>query len=265
MTTKRILIYPGFHKTGTTSAQKALGENRLILSDEAQVFLRDDMRDLCEAARSASADLSPKRLAVFFDLAVELSGTLSKSVSNKIVLASEDLCGHMPGRQGVTSYATAAPVLMDNLARALKMHDLVFLFSIRGKDRWLASCYAQHLKYTRIKLTAEQYAAKHAPAADLDAVIDSVRDVTGAQVLSAKLEDTARMKYGPLTPVLDLLDIPSPLRERLSPPRHHNASPGPEDLDWMLQLNRSDLPYDVVRATKKQMRRTARRASRKSL
>lgn len=259
MNRKTVVIYAGFHKTGTTSAQKALAENAGLLRPDVDVFLRNDMAGLCDAARDYSQMLDEPTLNRVRLEANKLFATLDNCDSKKAVLASEDLSGHMPGRRGVTTFATAAPVLMRTLAEQFENCDLSFLFSTRSPDRWLASCHAQHVQYTRITDGVEAYADAYANSAKLDDVIGDIRTAVQCPVISTTLDVTSRTDHGPLTPVLDMLEIPEDTRQRLTRPKHHNASPSPQVLNEMLALNRSDLSLADVRAAKKEIRRTIRR------
>jgi hypothetical protein len=255
---RRVIIYPGFHKTGTTSAQKALAENAEVLSPYVDIYLRDDIISLCETARAASADMTEERLDDFSIAVDALAEYLLQSGSKKVLLASEDLSGHMPGRQGVNSYATAVPTLMKILSDGLEEFELTFFFSTRKSDAWLASCYAQHVQYTRIEISREEYAEMFAASADLDAVVAEIRAAIPNDVRAVPLESVAKSPFGPLTPVLDVLELTRAQRKDIAVPKHFNASPPPEMLDQMLALNRSDLRMPNLREAKRNLRRQLR-------
>ena len=257
---RRVIIYGGFHKTGTTSAQKALDANATILQRHVDVFLRGDMLELCEATRAASSDLTPTRLDALHAEIASMADILSARRSKPALLASEDLAGHMPGRQGITSYGTSTPTLMAALADGFAQFDVTFLFSTRASDPWLKSCYAQHLQYTRMTMTHAQYQSLYGVSAKLDDVVVHIRDRVKCQVVSTALEHTGATRFGPLTPILDLLDLPADVIETLQAPVRHNTSPPDDVLDELLTLNQSDLRGPALGNAKKKIRRRLRLA-----
>ncbi|MCR8824993.1 hypothetical protein [Pseudosulfitobacter koreensis] len=235
----RILIHAGFHKTGTTTMQKTLRANRKVLRP-CRIVLRPDMVALCEAARAYSVSRSQTDLALIQYEAASLAESWGTETAD-VVLSSEDLSGHMPGRRGLTTY-DATPRIMRALtqaiAAALPNAEQVLYFTTRAADPWLRSCYVQHLRATRITLSAAEYAARMAASADLDGIVAQVAAaVPGIRVVAQPLEGCTT-PLGPLAPLLDVLGIaPETLNSR--PPE--NTSPPPGLTDAMLALNRSDL------------------------
>lgn len=73
----RLVVHAGFHKTGTTSAQHMLGRNRAPLRKVGvQVVLRDDMRQMTEAARQELTDYgaTPALMAALCEVAQATPG-----------------------------------------------------------------------------------------------------------------------------------------------------------------------------------------------
>ena len=65
-----------------------------------------------------------------------------------MVFPSDDLAGHMPGRHGLTRYefGPILDVLLEGLPEGARL-DLAF--SLREREGWLASAWAQHVRATR--------------------------------------------------------------------------------------------------------------------
>ena len=248
-----ILIHPGFHKTGTTTVQKGLRANNRTLRRDLRIVLRPGMVALCEAARGYSLDTTPLNLGLVTFEAAELAQSWAAD-GRAVLLSSEDLCGHMPGRQGLKSYAAATALLRaitDSIAAvhpgvAIRVH-----FTTRAPAAWLRSCYVLHLRATRITRTAMQYARSHRRSADLTAIVAAVSETLPECAVShSRLEDCAHNRLGPLGAVLDAAGIGPDIQDRLRPVAPANVAPPQARLDHLLSLNRSDLSDDALRLAK---------------
>lgn len=248
----RIAVHAGFHKTGTTTMQHTLRAARDVLDGHAKIYLRPEMADLCDAARAWSATRSAADLARVTHAASGFADALPES--GTVILSSEDLAGHMPGRKGLKTY-DAVPTLMSVLEAALfsarPSADIAFLFTTRAAAPWLRSCYAQHVRVMRHTGTAEDYETDYQASADLAGVVASVAAaVPRAEVKSEALEDH-RGRLGPLQPLLDLAGIPSAISGLVRPIPPANTSAKAEQIELMLELNRSELRGVELRAAKR--------------
>ena len=262
----RIVIHAGFHKTGTTSVQAMLDANRRVLSRQYQVFLKDDFEDLTKCAREFSVDPTPKMLTKVIHAAAVFFDSLDPTDPRPILMSSEDLCGNMPGRRGLDRY-DAASLVLSQLAEAAQLRfgpdtDLTFYLSTRSREAWLKSTWWQNLRSTRLTLDFDAYSQQIAAAADLDQVLEDMAEITaGARVTSCPLETSSPTAFGPLTPILDLLDVPEVTRQKLKtlPPANVQPEIG---LDLVfLALNRSDLTDDNLAEAKRTLRRLANKQS----
>lgn len=256
---RQVIVHAGFHKTGTTTVQKTLRKNRALLAGDLNVILRPDMVAVCEAARSYSVSRDALDLAVFqYELAQLAEGWKHKD-GRPVLMVSEDLCGHMPGRRGITQY-TAAPRLMQTfvatLAEMAPDAKVRFFFSTRAPKPWIASCYGQNLRATRLTLTASEYARKFRRSADLNRIVDMVETaVSPCPVDRCALEDSQARPFGPLDPVLDLTALPAVVRQKLVPLAPANSALPQVVLDQILTLNQSDLDDADLRDAKKALYR----------
>lgn len=246
----RIIVHAGFHKTGTTSIQKALRAARTRLAP-VRLLLRPDMISLCNSARAYSVSHSDLDLGlVQYEAAL-----LAEDWQGTVLLSSEDLTGHMPGRRGVTGY-DATPRLMQTMAQAWRAAhpeaQIAFVFTTRAPEPWLASCHMQHLRATRITLTAQEYAARYARSADLAQIIErTIAAVPGHAVHRFALGGTP----DPLVALLDLVGIdPGTL-----PPMPHLNRSDPDALRTdLLAINRSDRTEAEARAARKALMKQGR-------
>lgn len=250
----QVIVHAGFHKTGTTTVQRALNQNRAALVPHVNIILRSDMVAVCEAARAYSASTDVLDLALFQYELAQLAEGWDRSDTRPVLLASEDLGGHMPGRRGLTSYA-ATPQLMQTLAETLAEirpdAQAQFFFSTRAAEPWLASCYVQHLRATRITQTSDEYTNAHRDSARLGIIIDRVAGAVAPHpVHHCALESSQTRPLGPLDPLLDLIGLPQAIRTRLIPHPPANIASPQAQIDQMLALNRSNLGAKAWRAAK---------------
>lgn len=256
-----VLVHAGFHKTGTSSVQQTLAANRTALAPVARVLLKEDMTGLTEAARAYSRTLDDVEWALYRYEAAHVLSALDPADPRPVLMSSEDLSGHMPFRHDLPDYG-AAPRLMaglrDTAAEVRPEARLAFLFTTRAPGPWVRSCYAQHLRATRITETDHDFAARALPHADLDAMADRIAAaVAPAALHRAALEDIGGGRLGPLDAVLTVAGIDG---SALAPvPPANRALPSDVQAE-LLALNRSDRPWSEVREKKKRLVRRARRA-----
>ncbi len=260
----RIVIHAGFHKTGTTSVQSLIRTNKRLLERQIRCYLKPDFEALTEFARLFSVAPSERSLTDLREAADLFFLSIDPEDPRDILMSSEDLSGHLPGRRGLDRY-DAASLIMVQLAEAARARfgaqvDLVFYFSTRGRDAWLRSTYWQNLRVTRLVLDYDSYAAQIAAAADLDEVLVEVAEAVAPHEVSAlPLEESTDLPQGPLTPLLDLTDFSEVTRAKLHllPPENVQPDLGLEPV--FLALNRSGLKDRYVSEAKKQLRQFANR------
>tara|TARA_R110002020_G_scaffold327121_6_gene542933 strand:- start:19199 stop:19987 length:789 start_codon:yes stop_codon:yes gene_type:complete len=255
MTPRRIIIHAGFHKTGTTNLQQTLRANRAALRPDVRLVLRPGMNALCESARGYSKTREDYDLGLVKYEAAMLMEALERETAPTLVISSEDLSGHMPGRHGLRSYG-AAPDLMRALSVAFKAVDpkaqVTFFFTTRDADPWLRSCYAQHLRTARMIWDEAEYIKRLKASAALEQIIDQIRsEVPDSDVLSAALEAHANRPLGMAEALLDILEFSQSRRAKLVPSPTRNAALTADVCAELLALNRSDLEPAALKKAKR--------------
>lgn len=247
----RVLIHPGFHKTGTTSLQRGAQAQAKVLDGRVRLILPHDLEPVNFAARRYSVGPNVKRKAAFQDAVAEFAGTLDPEDRRPLLISSEHLCGLIPGRKTVRDYG-AAPDLVEVFAGAVARHlpgaELTVWFSTRGPRAWLRSVYWQNLRSMRITEDLQDFSNRLETAADLDRIVAAVRARLGGRmaVLSTALEDFGARPLGPLGVALKLLGVSD---AGLAPLPQQNVQPT-EAADLLLALNRSDLDEDDLARAK---------------
>lgn len=251
----RIIIHAGFHKTGTTTVQKTLQANRKILRPHCHIILRPDMVALCESARAYSVSRSQSDLALIqYEATVLAEGWAARG--KDVVISSEDLSGHMPGRHGLMSY-DATPRIINAItqafAAAVPDAEQILYFTTRAATPWLRSCYVQHLRAKRITLSVDEYVADFAASANLDEIISQIAAAVPDIRMIVRPLETCTSPLGPLASLLDLLGGVD--TNTLTPRAPENPAPPQGVLDAVLALNRSDLSDTDWRAARDALKR----------
>lgn len=256
--TANILLHPGFHKTGTSSLQRAATALAPMLAGRLRVLLTDDIRPAIHVARRHSVHPDPRRLASFASTFAECLVELDPKDARPLLLSAESLSGQIPGRKGIAAYDTA-PDLLDVAVRALHAHfgegaRIAIWFTTREPEAWMRSAYYQNLRSTRLTEAWEVYAPRLERAARLDDVVEAVRTRLGprAEVTATRIESCHDLPLGPLDVALDRLGID---KTGLPAQPHQNTQPQ-DAADRLLTLNRSALDdADLSRAKRELLRR----------
>ncbi|MTJ05446.1 MAG: hypothetical protein FH759_12235 [Sediminimonas qiaohouensis] len=251
----RLIVHAGFHKTGTSSVQKMLRRNGNRFAREFRVFTHRDLPGLCGAARALSASRDPLDDGLFAMELAEFLTALDTDDPRPVVISSENLAGHMPGRYGLRHYS-AAPAIMARFAEfaaeCLAAPRITFYFSTRAPEAWLRSCHWQHLCATRMTDDFATYRAAYLPHADLAGDVAAIARAVPAphDVVSAALDDASGGPLGPLDPLLDVMSPSDALRAALTALPPANTAQPAHVADELLRLNRSDMDADTVHAAK---------------
>ncbi|MEM1301056.1 MAG: hypothetical protein AAGH17_00620 [Pseudomonadota bacterium] len=258
----RVLIHAGFHKTATTTLQDTARVNADLLGRHLRVFLKADMIDVTEAARTYSVTPTRANLTLFADAAETFFADLDQHDPRPVALLSEDLSGMMPGRGPVKDYSAAAalmPRLVETCQEAFLGDDIHIYFTTRTADDWYASAHWQLIRHSRKGLTLADYRKAYPDAANFDPLCDTIAGSTPGATVTAMTLDTLRgFAHGPIEPVLTALDVPPDIIAQLKKPPRANSS-YPELRGLFRELNLSPLTDEHVgelKSTAIKMRRS---------
>ena len=255
---RRILIHPGFHKTGTSSIQHFLWVNRRNLRDHlATLQLRHlkPVAQLCMRFARSRNPLLLSDLVEVLDEALSLEDLLPEADDPRdIVISCEALSGHCPGWPGVMDYGTApytVSVVAGYFAERFPGAEIIVVYSTREPEPWLYSAWGHHLLGQRLRAGFEEWAPIYRPASDLQSVVSEVADaIAPHQVFTLPLEESRIHPKGPGGALLELIDLPAEVRDQLTPVGQGNAGPPPDLITEYLALNRSALTDADVRTRK---------------
>ena len=250
----RILVHPGFHKTGTSSMQRGVQARLARLEAHLRFLNTSDLLEATRAARRYSVRRDPLILSRFAETFAEALSGIDRADGRALLMSSEDLSGQIPGANGVEAY-DAAPALL-NVATAC-LHEtfgreagVKIWFTTRAPEAWTRSAYYQNLRAHRITEAFEAYRPRLERAARLTDIVEKVRArLAGrADVYVSAIEDCGTRPLGPLGDALALLDIPT---DGIAPLPAQNVQPEGA-VDALLALNRSDLDETALAEAKRQ-------------
>lgn len=250
---RRIILHAGFHKTGTTTIQQTLRHNRALLKPRVALRLRWHLRDVIHATRGYSTWRDPLSLLKVQHRFDKLLQDLPRMPRRSLILSSEELSGHLPGRGELADYSAAPDLLAamwEVAAERFPTAQIMVYLSTRAPEHWLPSAWAEQVKSSGMTLDYAAFAARYRGAADLDAVVAEARRRLPGPVHHAALEDCRDLPLGPATPLLRLCRLPEGIASALKPLPPRNVRPDPEMLQALLRANREFTDPQARRAAK---------------
>ena len=215
---KRIIMHAGFHKTGTTSVQHTLRENRPLMKQHIALRRRWHMRELMSATRGYSTWRDPLTLIKAQDRFEQVMDGVPGMPKRTLIMSAEELCGHLPGRGDLMDYS-AAPILLyafwEIAHRRFPNAEIIIYLTTRGADAWLTSAYWEHVQSSDMTLDLDAFRQKYHAASDLNAMAAEIASRLPCAVHTAALEDCRALPHGPADPLLDLCDLPLSVRAQL--------------------------------------------------
>lgn len=250
---RRIILHAGFHKTGTSTIQATLRENRVVLKKQIALRLRWHLRDVVAAARGFSTDLDPLSLIKVQSRFGQMVNELPGMPRRTLIISAEELSGHLPGRGALADYG-AAPVLLyaywEILHARYPEAEILIYLTTRAPEAWLVSAYWEHVRSSDMTLDFDTFRNTYHAAADLEAMAAEIASRVPAPVHTQALEHCRDLPLGPADPLLDLCDIPLSLRPDLIPVPAQNRQLGDDVLQALLEANRTHRAAEARNAAK---------------
>ncbi|MDO5630654.1 MAG: hypothetical protein Q4G22_02330 [Paracoccus sp. (in: a-proteobacteria)] len=252
----RVLLHPGFHKTGTKSVQQFLWANGPLIWPHTALILPARITELTRLAFAQTRAPSPHNLAALGDEMRQFIGGLSLARPGKtprdVIISAENLIGPMPRGDGPPYPATA--LILTELVAALRetidATEVTIHLSLRDQTAWARSIHAHHarrLNGPRMTASAADLATELArwPLAQRAALT-----IPGATVTATDIATLAGERWGIAQPFVDFLHLPAAALDQLTPVPHLHRSDHALT-DRMLELNRSLLDADALAQSKR--------------
>ena len=147
--------------------------------------------------------------------------------------------------------------LLERLIRALRVlpppNEVTLYLSLRPQAQWLRSLHSHlALKDVRLRDDLAQFSARF-PGTITDEVPRIAAALPGLRILTRDIATLAQAPFGIAQPFVDFLDLPPDDLARLVPPGHVYRSADPALVDQLIDLNRSRLDAEALRAAKQQL------------
>ncbi len=239
---KIVHIHLGPHRTGSSSVQAFIRENRNSSTVRGLKPIYD--KDFTSAAKHCARQNN--EAAAF--LLRRVSERLINAPFSEFIVSAEDFCGQLPGRQ---SRRVIYPYLLQNLRlieENLGPHECKFYFFLREPDDWIRSVYNQFAKHSRLFVDIGAFKAK----VDIENLWDSTLKNCRAH-FGKKFREIAFLESGEFNSLTALLDAIKGFPDdevRLEGTPRLNLSLDPENLLFIEKLNKSsgsDFAVDVAR------------------
>ncbi|SEQ40647.1 hypothetical protein SAMN05428995_104161 [Loktanella sp. DSM 29012] len=262
----RVVVHPGFHKTGTSSLQTYLTKHRAALCPYMAFYGKDDFLQAGAAARLYAQRPFRWRLWLFRRRLDRFLATISDAPV--VVLSRETFSGSMPGHRRmsgrlITRYHDVAVPLGHQINAALRARfgpdvQITYFYTLREREDWIRSVYGHLLR--SIHLTCD-FNAFRAQFPDLiDPATEAMRITQNlgiADVHCADLHDIGHRRAGPASALLDLIGVPAAVQDALPPAARANAGQDLELQNTFLALNRAGLSKAALKRRKEELRRLA--------
>ena len=261
-----VVVHPGFHKTGTSSLQSWLGQNRRALKPYLSFYGKADFLSAGSAARTYGQKPYPWRLRAFrrsFDrFLVKIPD------APVIVLSRETFSGSMPGHRRfpgrlIRNYRDVAVPLGRQIIAALQTRfgaevQITFLYTLRDRESWIRSVYGHLLRSIHLREDYDTFRARFPDLIDPRAEAEAIAKALGVAAHFVKLEDVGHRREGPASAVLDLLGVPQDVRDRLPAATRANSGQTLALEAEFLAMNRASRDKAALKAAKDAMLKTAR-------
>ncbi len=267
MTTRRVIVHPGFHKTGTSSLQSYMAKNADVLKPYVTFYGKAAFLQAGSAARIYGQKPYPWRRRGFRRLLDQFLDSIPDDPV--IVLSRETFSGAMPGHRRlfgrlVTGYQRAAVPLGLEIVASLRQRfgpevQIEYLYTLRARESWIRSIYGHLLRSIHLR---DDYTAFRQRFPRLRDPLEEARVIAEKLPLDAvhyaHLEDCGAHREGPASALLDVLNIPQEVRAGLPAAARANVGQSPDLEAAFLIMNRKSDDKIALKREKDRMLRKAK-------
>ena len=251
----RVILHPGFHKTGTSSLQACLAANRAALAPHARIVMLDELAEAVRTATRYSTGQDVFDLAGFSAAFASTLQTIATEGAQTLLISCEGLSGRTPGKKGIVDYCAALPLAqaMTGGVKAVfgAKAKLTLIYTTRTAPGWFYSAWRHNLFGYRVTEDFDSFCQRCAGAADFDSITSEIaQKLRWAEVISVPLEQVQDAALGPAEAVLALLNLPDSLLTSLRNPGQRNVGRDQAVTEALLALNRSELSDAEIKQRK---------------
>ncbi|PTV93774.1 hypothetical protein C8J27_11255 [Rhodobacter aestuarii] len=253
----QVFLHPGFHKTGTTSAQAFLHENRELIWPRAALVLPKRIRDVSQACFDYAETLGAFELREITRAMRAFLADMPLNPNRRMLISAENLLGRMPLGLRDTAYPGAVNILsalIDGFAGLGWPVEVTLYLSTRERTGWVESIWAHQARKTTGKpftRDLDDFRAAMAPVS-LEAQLAEIR--AGLPDVALVTHDVASfnaMRFGAGQPFVDFLNLPNHIQDQFVTVERNNVAPPMAVSERFIALNRSGLAREERTAAKR--------------
>jgi hypothetical protein len=234
---KRLILHAGTHKTGTSSIQHVLQENRGWLSDRGFTYATfDDCKVSHNRFAHRLADADEESLPVLRD---ELLGNVEND--RALVVSAEEFSARIIGGQhwhhfDRPDYWSRKRAYLARLRELVQDFDEVnVLLCFRRQDQFAESLYATNLRSDRFRWSFEEFRERCAPIFGYHAQLLAFRNIFD----NVRVTTFERLEPNLVTAFLEWAGIPVPPADAT---RRHKVTPDLRLIHWLYVRGADDDP-----------------------
>ena len=251
---RQILLHPGFHKTGTSSAHHFLWVNRDALAPYFDLRMFRHLKEVSALCAQVSKTRDPLEMMDIVELLDQSFATHPVNKDRDLLISCKGFCGHLPCNPTVPTYESV-PMLMTVLAGYLADRfpdaQVKVIFTTRDRDSWLFSMYRQQLRGHRLMLDFDEFANTYIKASDLLGIVNETAEALAPlPVMFMSMEDAVTHPKGPGGALVDQMNVPAKVKAKLLPVGTDNEGPDSNLWHAFLAHNRSTEPDRQVHQLK---------------
>lgn len=252
----QVFLHLGFHKTGTSSAQMFLHENRELIWPKAALVLPGRIRAVSQAVFAHDFERDAAALRAITDAMREFLATMTLGPNRRIVISSENLLGPMPKGIGAAPYPDAVAVvraLLAGFARFAWPVEVTLYLSTRAQAPWVESLWAHQVRKDQpIPFTEdlEPFRARMARMTQADQLQALREGLADLRIVTQDMSRFDNLRFGAGQPFVDFLALPAAVQDRLRRVDHRNVAPSRAVTGELLALNRACLGEAELAAAK---------------
>lgn len=246
----RVIVHAGYHKTGTTSLQDFMSDNKDLLAPYLRYYGKNDFLQAGAHARIYAQKPFAWRLYRFRKSLRRFLADLP--AGGTIVLSRETFSGAMPGHRRIggaliRSYRRPARrlagVIIGELRRKFGQDvEITFFYTTREREDWIRSVHGHLLRSIRLQDDFDTFRARFPALAGPEEEARHMEEALApVAVVSAALEDYRNHPHGPAAALLDLVDLPKLARVPLRKARRANRGQDTALRAAFLELNRGPI------------------------
>ncbi len=253
----QVFLHLGLHKTGTSSAQLFLQENRELIWPRAALVLPGRIRAVEGAVFAHHYDRDGGSLAAITAAMRAFLGTMALGPTRRILISSENLLGPMPRGLTPAPYPDAAAIIRALIAGFDRFDwpvQVTPYLSIRAQGPWVESLWAHQIRKAQpIPFTEdlESFRSRMNRVTQAEQIDILRRDLAGIRLVTQDVAGFDGLPFGAGQPFLDFLGLTAAQRAAFQPVFRRNVAPPRAVTEALLQLNRQGLDEEALAAAKR--------------